>query len=646
MGNRGWAASVTATAKKNTTRIIEKHTCLYTGRRVSSRMSDHQEEQKLGKVYDGQLMRRLAVYLLPYKLAVAAAVVFLIANSMLQIVGPWLTKLAVDRYLAPAPNTIPAWLEAWLSKEPYAGLTQISGIYLCVMVLGLVLSFVQGYLMQWTGQKAMFDLRRKLVEHLQRVDVAYYDRTPVGRLLTRVTSDVDALNELFASGVVAVLGDLCVIVFLLIAMVKMSVGLTLLLLAVTPLILLVTINFRRTVRDSNRRIRTAIARINAFLQEHVTGVSVVQLMNREQRAGEEFDERNREHMDAFKVAITAYGWFYPAVEFLGMLALAALLSYGGYRIRENALTLGALIAFFQYAMRFFRPIQDLSEKYNILQTAMAAAERTFQLLDTQPSVVSPPNTTPLPPGALAVEFDHVWFAYKDEDWVLRDVSFRIEPGETIAVVGHTGAGKTTLTNLLLRFYDIQKGAIKLGGVDIRELDPHDLRRHFGIVLQDPFLFTGTLASNIRLGTEMITGEQLREASARVNLLDFVETLDNKFEQEVRERGSGLSTGQKQLISFARALAHNPRFLILDEATSSVDTETEQKIRDALGNLIEGRTSVVIAHRLSTVQRADRIFVMHKGQLRESGSHQQLLGQRGLYWRLYQLQYKDQEVSRR
>jgi ATP-binding cassette subfamily B protein len=442
------------------------------------------------------------------------------------------------------------------------------------------------------------------------------------------------------------LGDLCVIVFLFTAMIKMSVGLTLLLLAVTPLILLVTMKFRRAVRDSNRRIRTAIARINAFLQEHVTGVGVVQLFNRESRAGQEFDERNREHMDAFKEAITAYGWFYPAVEFLGMLALAALLSYGGYSIRENALTLGALVAFFQYAMRFFRPIQDLSEKYNILQTAMAAAERTFQLLDTQPSVIAPGKATPLPSGPLAVEFDHVWFAYKDEDWVLRDVSFRIEPGETIAVVGHTGAGKTTLTNLLLRFYDIQKGSIQLGGVDIRQLDPHELRRHFGIVLQDPFLFTGTLASNIRLGTETITDEQLREAAERVNLLDFVEGLDQKFAQEVRERGSGLSTGQKQLISFARALAHNPRFLILDEATSSVDTETEQKIRDALGNLIEGRTSIVIAHRLSTVQRADRIFVMHKGQLRESGSHQQLLAQRGLYWRLYQLQYKDQEVGRK
>jgi len=608
-------------------------------------MSDHQEEQKLGKVYDGQLMRRLSVFLLPYKLAVFAAVVFLIANSLLQIAGPWLTKLAVDRFLAPAPHTIPPWLDAWLSRDAYTGLTQISAVYLGIMILGLLFNFLQGYLMQWVGQHAMFDLRRKLVEHLQRVDVSYYDRTPVGRLLTRVTSDVDALNELFASGVVAILGDVCVIAFLLTAMIQMSPGLTLLLLAVTPLILLVTLRFRRDVRDSNRRIRTAIARINAFLQEHVTGVSVVQLFNRERRASDDFETHNREHMDAFKEAITAYGWFYPVVEFLGMLALAALLSYGGYRIRENALTLGALIAFFQYAMRFFRPIQDLSEKYNILQTAMAAAERTFQLLDTQPTVTAPAQAASLPSGPLTVEFEHVWFAYKDEDWVLRDLSFRIEPGETIAVVGHTGAGKTTLTNLLLHFYDIQKGAIRLGGVDIRALDPRDLRRHFGIVLQDPFLFTGTLASNIRLGTAAIDDTQLREAAGRVNLADFVQTLDAGFAHEVRERGAGLSTGQKQLISFARALAHNPRFLILDEATSSVDTETEQKIRDALANLIEGRTSIVIAHRLSTIQRADRIFVMHKGQLRESGTHQQLLAQRGLYWRLYQLQYKDQEVGR-
>ena len=606
-------------------------------------MASPQGEPPPAKVYDAQLLRRLSVYLHPYRPAVAFSLLFLLANSVLQIAGPWLTKLAVDRYLAPAPHWTPAWLEPWLPADPYSGIAHISALYLAVMLASLLLSFLQGYLMQRTGQHAMFDLRRDIVSHLQKTDLAYYDRTPVGRLMTRITNDVDSLNELFASGVVAILGDLCVILFLLAAMLRMSPGLTLILLSITPLVLAVTLRFRRDVRDSNRRIRTAVARINAYLQEHVSGVSVVQLFNRESRAEAEFDSRNREHMDAYKDAITAYGWFYPAVEFLGMLALAGLLSYGGYRIREGDLTLGALVAFFQYAMRFFRPIQDLSEKYNILQTAMAAAERVFQLLDARPSVTAPAAPRPLPPGPLTVEFDRVWFAYNGEDWVLRDVSFSIAPGETIAVVGHTGAGKTTLTSLLLRFYDIQKGAIRVGGVDVRELDPRELRRAFGVVLQDPFLFTGTIASNIRLGAPSISDARIREAAARVNLAPFAESLPAGYEHEIRERGAGLSTGQKQLVSFARALAHDPRILILDEATSSVDTETEQQIREALANLIEGRTSIVIAHRLSTIQRATRILVFHRGELREAGAHQELLARRGLYWRLYRLQYKDQEL---
>src|SRR5271166_5564991 len=348
-------------------------------------------------------------------------------------------------------------------------------------------------------------------------------------------------------------------------------------------------------------------------------------------------------MEAYKDAIIAYGWFYPVVEFLGMLALALLLAYGGFRIRGGALSLGILVAFFQYGLRFFRPIQDLSEKYNILQGAMAASERVFKLIDTPVEIHSPAEPAPFPKQPAGIEFDHVWFAYKDDDWVLTDVSFRIEPGETIAVVGHTGAGKTTLTSLLLRFYDIQKGVIRIGGIDIRDFDLADLRRQFGVVLQDPHLFTGTLAANIRLGTPDISDEQVAAAAGRVNLPDFVERLPERFGYTVRERGSGLSTGQKQLISFARALAHNPRYLILDEATSSVDTETEFRIRDALAKLVEGRTSIVIAHRLSTIQRADRILVMHRGQLRESGTHQELLAQRGIYWKLYQLQYKDQEA---
>ena len=387
----------------------------------------------------------------------------------------------------------------------------------------------------------------------------------------------------------------------------------------------------------------AIAKINAYIQEHIAGMVVLQLFNREERSKAEFEEINRAHMDAFKDAITAYGWFYPVVEFLGMSALALLLAYGGFRIRAGALTLGVLVAFFQYGLRFFRPIQDLSDKYNILQSAMAASERIFKLLDTKPEIVSPAAAQPFPEGPVGIEFDHVWFAYKGEDWVLKDVSFEISPGETIAIVGHTGAGKTTLISILLRFYDIQKGSIRIGGFDIRQYEVQDLRRHFGVVLQDPYLFAGTIASNIRLGTEWITEEQIAAAAGRVNFLDFVETLPDAFDQVVRERGSGFSTGQKQLMNFARALAHDPRILILDEATSSVDTETEYRVRDALSRLVEGRTSLVIAHRLSTIQRADRIVVMHKAQLREIGTHQELLALRGIYWKLYQLQYKEQEV---
>jgi ATP-binding cassette subfamily B protein len=421
-----------------------------------------------------------------------------------------------------------------------------------------------------------------------------------------------------------------------------------LLLAVLPFVVLVTAVFRRTVQQSYRRIRIAVARINTYLQEHVNGMAVLQLFNREQRSRDEFAAINRDHMEAFKDSILAYGWFYPVVEFLGMLSLAMLLAYGGYRNRQGALSLGVLVAFFQYGLRFFRPIQDLSEKYNILQSAMAASERVFKLLDTPSQITSLAAPLAFPEGPVAIEFDRVWFAYRDEDWILRDVSFRIEPGETIAVVGHTGAGKTTLANLLLRFYDIQRGHIRVIGqtdsVELREVSLDDLRRHFGVVLQDPYLFTGTVDSNIRLGTSWIGQQAVEEASAQVNLLEFVESLPEKFEQPVRERGNGFSTGQKQLISFARALAHNPRFLILDEATSSVDTETEFRVRDALARMVEGRTSLVIAHRLSTIQRADRIFVMHKGQLRESGTHQELLALRdGIYRKLYELQYKDQEV---
>jgi ATP-binding cassette subfamily B protein len=601
------------------------------------------EEEILGKAYDGRLMARLMGYMRPYRSQIAISAVFLLVNSVLQVLGPLLTKTAVDRYLTPTAGGSHSVFDPWLPAEPWSGLTAISLLYLVVLAATFVFEFGSTYLMQYTGQRAMFDLRRELMEHLQRLDLAFYDRNPVGRLVTRVTTDVDVLNDLFASGLVTILGDVLVLSFIVIAMFSLSPALTGIMLAVLPLVIFVTAIFRRKVQESYRRIRVAIAKINSYLQEHVTGIVVLQLFNREARSGREFDKVNREHMLAFKDAITAYGWFYPVVEFLSMLALAGILTYGGFAIQGGGITLGVVVAFLQWGQRFFRPIQDLSEKYNILQSAMASSERVFKLLDTEPAIVAPEQPVPAPRAIGAIEFDHVSFAYEGENWVLQDVSFTIEPGETVAVVGHTGAGKTTLISLLLRFYDVQKGSIRLSGADIRTYDPQDLRRQFGVVLQDPYLFTGTLEENIRLGGETVRREEVEAAAEQVNLLEFIRELPEGFGHEVRERGAGLSTGQKQLISFARALAHNPRYLILDEATSSVDTETEFRVRDALGRMVENRTSIVIAHRLSTIQRADRILVMHKGKLRESGAHQELLALRGIYWKLYQLQYKDQEL---
>ena len=604
-----------------------------------------QEEVSLSRSFDPRLTRRLLALVLPYWPFVLLALACLLVNSVLQILSPLLTKIAIDRYLAPAPQPTLPWLEQRLPFEPIAGIATVSLLYLAILAAGLLLDFSQQLIMQWTGQQAMFSLRRRILDHLHRLDLRFFDTNPVGRLVTRVTSDVDALNELFASGLVSLLGDALVVLFILAAMFRLSPALTLLMLAALPLLFLVTILFRRAVAASNRRIRAAVARINSFLQEHVSGIAVLQLYNREARAARDFAAVNAAHRDAYFDSIRAYGWFYPSIEFVSVLTVASLLVAGGWQVRGNALSLGILIAFFQYAMRLFRPIQDLSERYNILQAALAAAERIFELLDTQPRILPPPRPCPFPESIAPIEFEDVWFAYKDGDWVLRGVSFTIQPGEVIAVVGHTGAGKTTLTNLLLRFYDVQRGSIRIGGVDIREFDPRELRRRFGVVLQDPTLFTGTIADNIRLGSAHVTEDAIEMAAEQVNLLDFIEELPSRFGHPVRERGAGLSTGQKQLISFARALAHDPLYLILDEATSSVDTETELKVREALEAMVEGRTSIIIAHRLSTIQRAHRIFVMHKGQLRETGTHQELLARRGIYWKLYQLQYRDQEIRR-
>jgi ATP-binding cassette, subfamily B, multidrug efflux pump len=658
-----------------------------------------QEEEILGKAYDSRLMRRLLTYLRPYRWQVAVALVSIVLKSFADVLGPYLVKVAVDRYLAPISG-VSSGMWTWLSPRPLTGIVQIATIYFGLLVFTFVLEFLQTYFMQWTGQKIMFDLRSQIFRHLQRMHVAFYDKNPVGRLVTRVTTDVDALNEMFTSGVVSIFEDFFVLAGILGIMLCMNWKLALITFAVLPFIVIATKLFRDKVRDSYRRIRTAIARINAYLQEHVSGMVVLQLFNRERKAYKRFSEINRSHMDAYKDAILAYSLYYPAVDLFSAVAISCVIWYGGrdiirgivansvvvefnrttlvsFHLVATAASLGVLIAFTQYAMRFFRPIMDFSEKYNILQSAMAASERVFKLLDTPVDVASPAVTKALT-GSGRIEFDHVWFAYRDvpdddvtpgdgkkdhvgtgtfarprrpegsaaastPDWVLRDVTFTIEPGETIAVVGHTGAGKTTLISLLLRFYDVQKGAVRIDGVDVKELDLAALRSRFGVVLQDPFLFTGTIGGNIRLGTERIQDAHVSKAAEDVNLGDFIRSLPHGFNEVVRERGSTLSTGQKQLISFARALAHEPRILILDEATSSVDTETEFRVRDALARMVEGRTSLIIAHRLSTIQRADKIIVMHKGLVREIGTHQQLLAHRGIYYKLYQLQYKDQEI---
>jgi ATP-binding cassette subfamily B multidrug efflux pump len=634
-------------------------------------MASNQEEEVLGKAYDGRLMRRLLTYLRPYKWHVVVALAAIILKSVLDVLGPYLTKIAIDKYLAKSTNSH-SWIGDRLSSAPLTGIAQIGGLYVGILVFTFALEFIQTYLMQWTGQKVMFDLRKQIFRHLQFMHVAFFDKNPVGRLVTRVTTDVDALNEMFTAGVVSIFEDVFVLAGILAIMMEMNWKLALITFAVLPLIVYATMVFRDKVRDSYRRIRAAIARINSYLQEAVSGMLVLQLFNREKRAFNKFSDINASHMEAFKDAIMAYSVYYPVVEILSSIAVASIIWFGGdeilrqmtvsslaigfskkslftFHLVQNTMTLGVLVAFMQYAQRFFRPIQDLSEKYNILQSAMAAGERVFKLLDTKIEVTSP-AVMKKTQGPGRIEFDHVWFAYgmsektAEPDWVLRDVSFALESGETIAVVGHTGAGKTTLISLLMRFYDVQRGAIRIDGVDIKEMNLDDLRSRFGVVLQDPFLFSGTVAGNIRLGTSRIQDQDVEQAAEDVNLADFIRTLPGGFQEEVRERGSTLSTGQKQLISFARALAHNPKILILDEATSSVDTETEFRVRDALNRMVEGRTALIIAHRLSTIQRADKIIVMHKGQVREMGSHQQLLAQRGIYYKLYQLQYKEQEVS--
>jgi ATP-binding cassette subfamily B multidrug efflux pump len=587
---------------------------------------DHREEQVLGKAYDARLMKRLLTYVTPYRRSAALAILYIIAASSLAVIPPYLTKIAIDQNIR---------------NGDLAGLNRIGALYLVILIAVFALSFGQTWVMNLMGQRIMYDLRVQLFRHLQRLEVAFFDRNPVGRLMTRVTTDVDTLNELFTSGVISVFGDVCTLAGIVVILFLIDFKLALTIFSVVPLLFLVTFVFKLKVRESFRRVRTAIARISAFLQENITGTSVVQLFVQEKKQYTRFTGINREHLNANLQSIFYYAVFFPLLELLGALAIALIVWYGGLRVFEGTLTLGALVAFVQYSERFFRPISDLSEKYTILQSAMASSERIFKLLDTPPAIVSPPEPKASTIQEGRVEFRGVSFAYNPGDAVLDDISFKVEPGERVALVGATGAGKSTIINLLSRFYDAQKGEILVDNVDIRDYNLQGLRRSIGIVLQDVFLFSGNIAENIRLGSERITDQQVRWAAETAHASRFIERLKGGYSAKVGERGATLSVGQKQLLAFARALAHNPKILILDEATSSIDTDTEILIRDALEKLLAGRTSIIIAHRLSTIQSADRIIVVHRGRIREMGTHQELLKLKGIYWKLYQLQYKDQ-----
>jgi ATP-binding cassette subfamily B protein len=595
-------------------------------------MSIH-EEDVLGKAYDARLMRRLITYLRPYKLQVAVATAAIIGHSVLELAPPYLVKLVIDRY-------IPA--------RDLNGLTFVAGFYLATLAGSFVLDYAQTWILQLTGQRIMFDIRMQIYEHLQRLDVRFYDRNPVGRLMTRVTTDVDVLNDLFTSGVVSVFGDLFTLVGIMAMMIWLDWRLAIVAFSVLPLIWVVTQWFRRNVRESYRTVRIWIARINAYLQERITGMATVQLFRREARDFEEFDRIDRTYRDANVKSIFYYAVFYPAIELISALAAALIIWVGGGWVLAGILTLGSLVASLQYSSRFFRPISDMSEKFNILQGAMASSERIFQLLDTSVEIRSGSSIVesriPNPGSRIGrIAFENVTFSYVSGEPVLRNVSFTVDPGRRVAIVGATGSGKTTIVSLLLRFYDVQEGRITIGGVDIRDMDLHQLRSLFGLVLQDVHLFSGTIGGNVRLGNEAIDDEAVRRAVEAVHASGFIDRLPSALDTPVAERGATLSVGQKQLLSFARALAFDPPVLVLDEATSSVDTETELLIRDALKVVMRGRTTIAIAHRLSTIQDMDCILVLHKGEVRESGTHQELLARRGIYHRLYQLQFKDREL---
>jgi ATP-binding cassette subfamily B multidrug efflux pump len=598
-----------------------------------------QEDEILGKAYDARLMRRLLGYLRPYRGLVIVALMLLLGLSFADVAPPVIAKAIIDNAIAPAVNGEIS------ADEGFARLAPLGIIYVAVLIASSLFRYGQNMLASYIGQNAMYDLRVGLFKHLEELSLTFFDRNPVGRLMTRITNDIDALTEMVTQGVVAIFGDIFVIGVIAIVLVILDWRLALVTFASVPVLVAMTAYFRRQMRESFRAIRIRLARVNAYLNENISGMAIIQLFTRERRSFEQFDELNTDLMDANRGQIRAMALFIPSVNFTRAGTSAAIFIAAGYWILGGQLTFGTLFAFWQLVERFFAPIQDLSEKYNIMQASMASSERVFRLMDTQPTIVDPPQPRQLEHVRGEVRFENVSFAYNDGDWVLRDVDFTISAGESVAIVGATGAGKTSIISLISRFYDVQKGRILLDGVDLRDLRQNDVRRHVGVVLQDPFIFAGTIASNIRLNNESISDEQVRSAAAFVNAAKFIERLPKSYETVVTERGSTLSVGQKQLLAFARAIAFNPEILlVLDEATSSVDTETERLIQDALAKLMVGRTSIIIAHRLSTIQNVDRIIVLHKGRVVEMGTHRDLLASRGVYHRLYELQYRAHEAG--
>ncbi len=594
------------------------------------------EEEVLGKAYDGRLMKRLLKYLRPYRWHVVLGIVLSILTSAMEAIRPYFTKVAVDVNIA--------------QKDAH-GLLITAVLFLAVLIIRSFVQYANAYLTQWIGQRTIFDLRMEIFTHLQSLAPKFYDKNPIGRMITRVTNDVEVLNEMFSSGIVMVFSDVFTIIGIFYFMFTMSWELALVSLSVLPLLFYGTFLFRKKAREAYREVRTQIARINSFMQEHITGMVVDQIFNREKKSYDKFSRINGAHRDANIKSIFYYAVFYPAVDLIGALSVGLIIWYAGGNVLDGAVTLGTVMAFMQFNEMFWRPIRDLSEKYNILQTAMASSERIFQLLDDKSITSSPQVPIPLATVRGEIEFRNIWFAYNtpsdganSPEWVLKNISFHVKPGQTVALVGHTGAGKTSIISLLSRFYECQKGEILVDGINIDAVQPEDLRKHIAVVLQDVFLFSGDIKGNINLGDPTISIDRVKEAAEIVGAHRFIEQLPNKYDSEVKERGSTLSVGQKQLLSFARALAFNPRILVLDEATSSVDTETEMLIQSAIKKLLKGRTSIVIAHRLSTIQSADKIIVLHKGEIREMGTHQELLAHDGIYRKLYRLQYKDQEVK--